>query len=254
MCRLHNPCGKRIAYYFYVFLKIQYNVLHCHILKIWLASSLNFRYSCIFLFSETGISPLLFVDLKTNGWKRNEISRSDICFQFCKIRPHVINASTDFCCFVTESMNDNYNWPQKDSVKHNYWTCHHPMALGEDRAIAWRMIDGHNWQLGARHSIMLEPPQEAGNRTNSRFEMHSTLSFKDLSGRLTRTLSALRNWAIPRQRLKAKPGGGGPSGLHWGEQSSSDHADLDREMLTSQDRKPRRRDACSMIISVEPRK
>lgn len=140
--------------------------------------------------------------------KKFEISRSDIWLQFCKIRPHVINASTDLCCIVTESMNDNYNRPQKDPVKHNYWTCHHPMVLGEDRAIAWQMIDGHNWQLQARHSIMLEPPQEAGNRTNSRFEMYSTLSLKDLSERLART-SVPGETAIWCQQLKAKPGGEG---------------------------------------------
>lgn len=49
-----------------------------------------------------------------------EISRSDIWLQFCKLRPRGINASTDLCRFVTESLNDNYNGPQKDSVKHNY--------------------------------------------------------------------------------------------------------------------------------------
>lgn len=44
----------------------------CHILKIWLGgSNLNFSYFCIFLCSKTGISPLLFVDLKINGWGKN---------------------------------------------------------------------------------------------------------------------------------------------------------------------------------------
>lgn len=110
------------------------------------------------------------------------------------------------------------------------------MVLGEDRAIAWRVIDGHNWQLRARHSIMLGPLQEAGNRTNSRSEMYSIYHSK-ISQRL----------AAPQRPEKQQHHAGGWKwsrregvllGTAW-RTEQPERAGLDREMLTSPDRKPR---------------